>query len=150
MLRNRLWHAAGLLKNQKADHVFRKVVELWIAHHGSPEMFVVGQGGEFESAFIVMCEENGIDIGVVGSHAPWQHGGLLGGIFGKVVHQHHAIRRENVKVALATCIQTKNATLIRNGMTSEMAALVVHCNGTTHPIEMTMRCCWLPLVMIEM
>ena len=32
------------------------------------------QRGEFEGAFIAMCEEYSIDARVAGAHAPWQHG----------------------------------------------------------------------------
>ena len=94
------WHCATLLKNRKPEHVARKVVEVWIMHYGTPEMFVIDQGGELEAAFTEMCEEHGIDTRVVGSHALWQHvfaerhGGILGEIGTTVVKEFGIVGRE--------------------------------------------------------
>jgi len=121
------WHCASLLKNRKPEHVARKVVEVWIMHYGTPEVFVVDQGGEFEAAFIEMCEEHGIDTRVIGAHAPWQHGfaerhgGILGEVWTKVVKEFNIVGRDKAKLALAVCVQAKNATLTRHGLTPEQA-----------------------------
>ncbi|MFM7984158.1 MAG: hypothetical protein ACKPKO_33015, partial [Candidatus Fonsibacter sp.] len=64
------WHAACLLKTRKPEHVVRKLLALWVAPYGVPEIIVVDQGGEFDGAFIAMCEEYVVDTRVVGAHAP--------------------------------------------------------------------------------
>ena len=90
-------------------------------------MIVCDQGGEFESAFIEMCEELGIDTKVVGSNAAWQHGfaerhgGILGEMWEKTVHQHGIVGRDKCKIGLAAMLQAKNATMTRNGMSPEQA-----------------------------
>ena len=87
------WHAACVLKNRTPVHVVKKLLAIWFAPYGAPEMLVVDPGGEFEGAFIGMCAEYGIDTRVVGAHAAWQHGfaerhgGILGTIFSKMVTQ---------------------------------------------------------------
>ena len=121
------WHCATLLKNRRPEHVSQKALEAWIVHYGAPEMFVVDQGGEFQAAFIQLCEEHGIDSRVVGSHAPWQHGlaerhgAILGEIWTKTVKEFGVVGREKAKIALASCVQAKNSTMTRNGMTPEQA-----------------------------
>ena len=121
------WHCAILLKNRRPEHVSQKVLEAWIVHYGAPEMFVVDQGGEFQAAFVQLCEEHGIDSRVVGSHAPWQHGlaerhgAILGEIWTKTVKEFGVVGRKKAKIALASCVQAKNSTMTRNGMTPEQA-----------------------------
>ena len=121
------WHGGCLLKNRTPEHVVRRFLEVWIAHYGVPELIICDQGGEFYAAFVEMCEEFGIDTKVVGSHAAWQHGfaerhgGILGEMFAKVVHQHGIVGREKCKIAYAVCLQAKNGTMTRNGMTAEQA-----------------------------
>ena len=71
----------------------KKLLALWFAPYGAPELLVVDQGGEFEGAFIGLCAEYSIDTRVAGAHAPWQHGlaekhgGILVTIFNKMVTQ---------------------------------------------------------------
>ena len=121
------WHAGCVLKNRTAAHVVKRFMEVWIAHYGVPELIVCDQGGEFEAAFREMCEEFGIDTKVVGSHAAWQHGfaerhgGILGEMLHKVIHQHGIVGRDKCQMALAVCLQAKNGTMTRNGMTPEQA-----------------------------
>ena len=105
----------------------KKLLALWFAPYGAPELLVVDQGGEFEGAFIGLCAEYSIDTRVAGAHAPWQHGlaerhgGILGTIFNKMVTQFGTEGRERVKLVLNVCTQAKNATMTRNGMTPEQA-----------------------------
>ena len=85
------------------------------------------QGGEFEAEFVAMCEEHGIDSRVVGAHAPWQHGfaerhgGILGEVWTKVVQDFNIVGRGKAKLALALCVQAKNATMTRNGLSPGQA-----------------------------
>ena len=105
-------------------------------------MFVVDQGGEFEAEFVAMCEEHGIDSRVVGAHAPWQHGfaerhgGILGEVWTKVVQDFNIIGREKAKLALAVCVQAKNATMTRNGPFSDGASA-----GSSRSIGTMATCC---------
>ena len=64
------WHAACLLRNRTPEHVAKKLLALWFAPYGAPELLVVDHGGELEGAFIAMCEECAIDARVAGAHAP--------------------------------------------------------------------------------
>jgi hypothetical protein len=104
------WHAACVLKNRTPVNVVRKLLALWFAPYGAPEMLVLDQGGEFEGAFIGMREEYGIDTRVVGAHAAWQHGfaerhgGILGTIFSKMVTQFGVENRDSVKTVLNVCV----------------------------------------------
>ena len=74
-----------------------------------------------------MCEELGIDTKVVGSHAAWQHGfaerhgGILGKMLQKAVHQHGIAGRDRRQMALTICLQAKNGTMTGNGTTAEQA-----------------------------
>ena len=81
------WHAARLLRYRAPAHAAKKLLALWFAPYGAPELLIVDQGGEFEGAFIAMCVAYSIDARVAGAHAPWQHGlaERHGGIFGKTV-----------------------------------------------------------------
>ena len=87
------YHVAVLVKNRQPEHVVRRFMDVWVMHYGVPEVIVQDQGGEFEAEFIAMCEEYHIDTKVSGAHAHWQHGfaerhgGILGEVFDKVVHQ---------------------------------------------------------------
>ena len=65
------WHTTCLLKNNTPEHVAKKLLALWLASYGGPELLVVDQSGEFEGAFIAMCEEYSIDARAA---APWQRG----------------------------------------------------------------------------
>ena len=102
-------------------------MEIWIGQYGAPRYLSVDQGGEFAAEFNLFCDEWGIETITTASHAHWQlglaerHGGLLGTIFRKVVHEHKVKGRAQVTVALACCTQAKNATLTRNGLTAEQA-----------------------------
>jgi hypothetical protein len=142
------WHAACLLKNRRPEHVVKKLLALWFAPYGVPEIVIVDQGGEFEGAFIAMCEEYAIDTRAVGAHAPWQHGfaerhgGILGTIWTKMVRQFGIEGRSAAKMLLSVCVQAKNSTLTRNGMTPEQAvfgrALRWPTVGTTDDDEIPM------------
>ncbi len=122
------WHAACLLKCRKPEQVSKKLLATRFAPCGAPELRVVDQGGEFEGAFIGVCEEYGIDTRVVGAHAPWQHGfaerhgSILGAIWNKLVKQFGLQGRFSARMLLSLCTQAKNSTMMRNGMTPEQAA----------------------------
>ena len=85
------WHAACLLRIRTPEHAANKLLALWFAPYGALELLIVDQGGEFEGAFVAMCEEYSIDTRVAGAHAPWQHGlaerhgGILEMIFNNLV-----------------------------------------------------------------
>merc|ERR1711938_333879 len=55
------WHAAAFLKNRRAKHVARVLMNEWFKHYGVPESIIVGQGGEFESYFNGILEQFGIN-----------------------------------------------------------------------------------------
>ena len=90
-------------------------------------MAIADLGGEFEGAFNDMCEDYGIDTRIAGAHAPWQngiaerHGKILGTIWDKLVSDYQVTGRRFAKRTLAICVQAKNATITRNGITAEQA-----------------------------
>ena len=104
------WHAACLLRNRTPEYVAKKLLALWLAPYGAPELLIEDQGGEFEKVpFIAMCEEYLIGTSVAGAHAPWhhglaeRHGGIFGMIFNKMVARFGTEGRERVKLVLSVC-----------------------------------------------
>ena len=85
-----------------------------------------------------LLEEYSIDSRAVGAHAPWQHGlaerhgGILGNIWTKLIQQTGATDKKDVKRMLCVCVQAKNATLTRNGVTPEMAVFGRALRWTSH------------------
>ncbi len=96
-------------------------------HYGVPELVVIDQGGEFGAEFTDMMEEYSMDSRLAGSHAAWQHGlaerhgAILGEIWEHITKEHHSDGRAEAKLAMAVCLQAKNATMSRNGVTPEQA-----------------------------
>ena len=86
------------------------------------------QGGEFQSYFLDLCEQMGIDTKLSGAGAAWQngiaerHGGILGTIWRKLAYEHDIKGKYLVEIALASVVQAKSATMTRNGTTPEQAA----------------------------
>ena len=121
------WQGAIFIKTRKAKHVSSKLLEFWITHYGVPETIISDLGGEFEKDWYDMCEEYGIDSRLAAAHAPWQHGfaerhgKILGFMWDKVVYQCGVTGKRRCRQCLACCVQAKNATLTRNGVTPEVA-----------------------------
>jgi hypothetical protein len=53
-------HMAVLLRSRAPHHVARKLARHWCSLHGSPELLVIDQGGEFDGEFVGWLEAHGI------------------------------------------------------------------------------------------
>ena len=121
------WHVVALLRNRSAKHVAKKLLSEWFKHYGAPDTLILDQGGEFEGIFIALLEQYGIDSKTTAANAGWQHGiaerhgGLLGTLWAKMVHEFGIRGRTSAGIALSAIAQAKNATMTRNGMTPEQA-----------------------------
>ena len=81
----------------------------------SPKFIIADPGGEFQSHFLSVCEDYGIDVKMSGSHAPWQnalaerHGAILEEMWEAVVYEHQARWLKNCRLALMAVATAKNS-----------------------------------------
>ena len=104
-------HMAVLLRSRAPHHVARKLARHWCSLHGSPELLVIDQGGEFDGEFVGWLEAHGIHSKTTGFF--WQHGfaerhgALLGTMCSSLIWQYQARGACQVKDCLAAAIQAK-------------------------------------------
>ena len=107
------FHMAVLLRSRAAHHVARKLARHWCSLHGSPELLVIDQGGEFDGEFVGWLEAHGIHSKTTGAKSPWQHGfaerhgALLGTMCSSLIWQYQAQGVSQVKDCLAAAVQAK-------------------------------------------
>ena len=81
---------------------------------------------------VALLEDMSINTEVTGVQAPWQlavgerHGGILGGLWRAVIHEHQCSDRECMKAALDAAVHAKNSTMTRNGFTPYQAVFGFH------------------------
>ena len=126
------YHKAVLLKTKTPRYVAKKILRHWISTFGAPLHLVHDQGPEFERDVVALLEDMSINTEVTGVQAPWQlavgerHGGILGGLWRAVVHEHQCSDRESMKAALDAAVHAKNSTMTRNGFTPYQAVFGFH------------------------
>eukprot|EP00971_Amphidinium_carterae_P032354 637380-Amphidinium_carterae.2 len=119
------YHMACLLKTRDSAYVARKFIQQWIAHFGVPWVISLDQGGEFAGLFARLLEEAAIPSRVSGAHASWQqgvverHNGILGHMLSAVLYNNTVKEWADIKVALASTVQAKNACIRRSGYSPE-------------------------------
>eukprot|EP00971_Amphidinium_carterae_P139135 2757415-Amphidinium_carterae.1 len=79
----------------------------------------------YSGAFIAAMEQLAIPTRIAGSHSPWQvavgerHGQILGFTLSAVLYDQHVSSWPHLKMAVASCIQAKNAQIKRSGYSPE-------------------------------
>ena len=114
-----MYHVACLVKNRIPQHVVRCASDMWLAHSGVPET-VVDQGCEFETTTAQARVDFVLDVRITGGHVGWhqglveRHGVLFVEVGSAAVCEFHHLKGN---MSRAMCMQAKNATLTRCGVT---------------------------------
>lgn len=117
----------ALLRNRTHAHVWKKFQKFWIQPFGIPNTLIVDQGGELLAVFADQCEKFHIEMKVTAAQTPWQnsmaerHGGLFAEMWNKVTYEFGIKGYDAVGHAVAICVQAKNATTTKHGLSPEQA-----------------------------
>ena len=118
--------SATTIKNKNPSTVIEAILKIWISVYGTPEKFLVDNGGEFANAeFINLAEQFGITIKTTAAESPWSNGIVerhnltIANMLDKVLHETDC----NFDMALSWCINAKNSLANVHGFSSYQLAI---------------------------
>lgn len=117
--------SAVFIKSKRAEDVIEGIVGSWIAIFGTPNKFLIDNGGEFANKkFMELAESFNIRIMTTAAFSPWsngiveRHNGILSEMLHKIVAD-----GKNPTSALAWAIQAKNSLTNVHGFSPAQIAL---------------------------
>ena len=118
--------SATTIKNKNPNTVIEAIFKVWISVYGTPEKFLVDNGGEFANTeFINLAEQFGITIKTTAAESPWSNGIVerhnltIANMLDKVLHDTDC----NFDMALSWCINAKNSLTNVHGFSSYQLAI---------------------------
>ena len=110
--------SAKRIPNKKPETIIKAIFEIWLQVWGSPEKFLVDNGGEFaNSHFVDLAERFGIRVMTTAAYSPWsngtveRHNGILAEMLDKLLDDN----KLDIDIAIAWCINSKNSLASVNG-----------------------------------
>ena len=128
------------IPDRRSETVTQAFMCSWVGHYGTPKLIVADQGREFTGQpFVDRLSEAGCIVHFIDARAPWQNSRTekAGGVFkeklAKVVDEATVIDGEEMKIAVAETLWTRNMYYDRSGHSPHQRVF-----GSTPRVPMSM------------